>query len=288
MKKNFLILLLLLTIYLTACSNNTLQNSTETAPKTMQEQTEVNPEQESAWAEQEPSSNETSNIDDCSWDFIVNNYPLVTYDEIKSNAFNEQYVILSTTIDTVEYFEPMNWVDCDVWFLHGNSYICHSIKFQCDELIGYSPESLQSGDNIDICFFINIDSSFGFNIKGFHPNDNPISLEDIYNSFKQNCFPMDWDNAMRNSNELWGTTYFFTGTVFQIISEQDNRTELLLSIDTDKYIHLSYTYKDSEPKILENDTLTVYGTFYKLYKYTSMLGTNQSVPSIVAEFIEIN
>ncbi|MBD5509939.1 MAG: hypothetical protein HDR08_01565 [Lachnospiraceae bacterium] len=284
MKKNFFILLPFLTIYLTACSNNSLQNNTETELETMQEQESYS----TVWTEQEPSSNETSDVDDCSWNFIVNNYPLVTYDEIKTNNFNGQYVIISATIDTVEYFASMNWVDCDVWFLHENSYIRNSITLQCDELISYSPKSLQPGDNIDICFFINVDSSFGFNIKGFNPNDNSISLEDIHNSFKQNCSPMDWENVMRNPDELWGTTYFFTGTVFQVISEQDNRTELLISTDKDKYIHVSYIYKDSESKVLENDTLIVYGTFYKIYKYTSVLGTNQRVPSIVAEFIDIN
>ena len=237
---------------------------------------------------EEQSSDESSDIKDNSWDFIVNNYPLVTYDEIKANSFNEQYVILPATIDTVEYSKTLNWVSCDVWFDHNNAYVSDNITFHCDELSNYSPESLQIGDNVDICFYINADNSFGSTIKGFEKNDSLISLDEIYNSFKQNCTPMDWESIMRSPESFWGTTYSFTGRVFQVISSRDNYTELLLSTSNDEIIHVSHFYKENDLKILEDDTLTIYGTFYKLYEYTSVLGINQSVPSISAEFIDIN
>lgn len=293
MKKLLLLSLTIVsTLLLSSCSNGVSQEEYDAL---LSENASLKSEIESFRSEtssgdtQEAQlADEISDIEDNSWDFIINNYPLVTYDDIKDNVFNKQYVILPATIDTVEYSESLNWVSCKAWFSEKNSYICDDITFHCDELTNYSPKLLQPGDNIDICFLINLDNSFGSDIKGFNYNNNSISLDEIYNSFKQNCLSMDWENVMRNPDKLWGTTYSFTGTVFQIISEQDNRTELLLSIDNDKYIHVSYIYKESEPKILENDTLTVYGTFYKLYKYTSVLGTKQSVPSIIAELININ
>lgn len=225
-------------------------------------------------------------ITDNFWDSIVNQYPSVSYDDIKDGAYKKQYVILSATLDSVEYYDYMNWVQCNAWFLHGDSYVACNITFMCDELLGYSPKLLQPGDNIDICFFINSDNSFGSTIKAFNHNKNQISLEEIYDCFKQKCSPMNWENVMRNPDSFYGTTFSLTGNVFQIISDNDNRIELLLSTEANEYIYVSYSYKSSDLKILENDTLTIYGTFYKLYKYTSVLGTYHSIPSIVAELIE--
>jgi len=235
----------------------------------------------------EPST-ASPEIDETSWNYIIDNYEIVTYDDVKSGKYCNQYAILPVIIDSSEYSEALNWVTCYAWFAHDNSFICDDIIFQCDEMPNYSPESLQSGDNVDVCFYIDADNSFGFQIKGFSKNDNATSLEDIYSSFKENCTPLNWEEIMRNPDGVRGTTYTFTGNVFQIISEKNGYIELLLSTNNeDEYVHLSYRYKENDMKFLENDTLTIYGTFYVPYKYTSVLGTSHSIPAIVGQFVEI-
>ena len=226
-------------------------------------------------------------INENSWDYITTNYPHVTYDEIKTGNYNDQYVILSVVIDNVEYIDVMDWVDCDVWFFSKQSYYSESAYFECDELQDYNPQLLESGDNVDICFYIYSDSSFGGNIKGFSKNEESVDLDFIYNSFKDNCSPLDYESILRNPDDFWGCTFTFSGTVFQVIKQDDSYVDFLLFTGhNNEYIHIYYLYKDNDSRILENDELTIYGTFYKLYDYVSMLGTNHSIPEIAVEFIE--
>lgn len=197
-------------------------------------------------------------------------------------------MILQTTIDSVEYFEIMNWLYCYVWFAHGNTFKYAKVTFKCDELPNYLPQSLQPGDNINVCFYIYSDGSFGSNVKGFSQNENTVSLEDIYSSFKENCAPLDWESIMRSPENAKGTTYTFTGNVFQVVSEENGWVELLLSTNNeDQYVYVTYRYKENDLKFLENDTLTVYGTFNVTYKYKSVLGSQHSVPKIAGQFIEL-
>lgn len=232
------------------------------------------------------TSSETTNVDDTSWDYVINNHNFVSYEDVKSEKYNNQFVILSTTIDNVEYVDIMNWVKCDAWFVFGNSYICDKITFMCDEIPNYSPQSLQSGDNVDICVYVNSDSSFGSKIKAFNKNNNQTSLDEIYVSFKENCSVLNWEEIMRSPENFRGTTYTLTAQVFQVVSEKNGYVELLLY--DSKYVFASYSYKENDLKILEDDIVTIYGTFYKPYDYTSVLGTSHSVPSIVVQFIQIN
>lgn len=233
------------------------------------------------------TSSETIEVDDSSWDYVVNNYNFTSYEDVKSGKYNNEFVILSATIDSIEYVDIMDWVQCDAWFVYGNSYICDEITFYCDELLNYSPKSLQTGDNIDICFYIYSDSSFGNKIKAFNKTDNQTSLDEIYTSFKENCNVLNWEELMRSPEEFRGATYMLTAQVFQIVSDKNQHLEVLLSTDDGKYVFASYSYKANDLKILEDDIVTIYGTFYKPYNYTSILGTSHSVPSIVVQFMEI-
>ena len=61
---------------------------------------------------------------------------------------------------------------------------------------------------------------------------------------------------------------------------------MLILYGDSNLIHLKYFYKDSEPKMIEGDDITVYGTFYYLYSYLTVAGTKKTIPSITAEFID--
>lgn len=225
--------------------------------------------------------------DENTWEYIIANYPYVTYDEIKTGSYSKQYVILSTTIDSPEFNSITNWVSCDAWFEHDQSYITDNITFYCDELPDYTPQDLSSGDNIDICFYINSDNSFGNKIKGFSENNSTFTLDAIYESFKNNCSDLNYNEILRNPDEFRGKTFTISGSAFQIIKQEDSQIEFLLYTGADdEYIHINYSYKDADVHILENDELIIYGTYYKMYDYVSLLGSNHSIPHIYAEFID--
>jgi len=149
---------------------------------------------------QESNSPKPEQSEDNSWNYVSSIYPFVSYDDVKAGEYNNQYVILSAIIENTDYSDLTNWVECDVWFSHDDSYVCEDIIFDCEKLQGYSPAELKPGDNIDVCFFINADSSFGFTIKAYNLNDKQLSLEDIYSSFSENT-------------DLWNIDFDYCGVV---------------------------------------------------------------------------
>ncbi len=270
-------------IFFTACTTSSISNTTQ--------QPQVAPEVEVGKNDVISSSPTPTPaveiIDENSWDNIINNNPRVTYDDVKSNKYNNQWVILNATVDKVEYKDYSNWVACDCWFSRGSTYRIEDIIFQCEELDGYDPTVIQEGNNIDICLLINRDASFGFDIKAFNITDESISISEIHDIFKENCMPLNSEDILRAPDKFRNTDYTVSGTIFQIISDDDYHVELLLSTaKQDEYIHVTYIYSENEPKLLENDFITVYGTYYQLFDYTSLLGTKHKVPSIVAQFVD--
>lgn len=245
-------------------------------------------------------ASDSSNIDETmtndvmnesSWEHFSSIYPTVTYDDIKSGIFPDQYVILPVTIESAEYNELMNWMECDAWFSHENTYQKDNLTFDLDNfnLDTSDPKTIKSEDNIDICVYVNKDNSFGGDIISFNMNDNSFTLDEIQNTFKRNCQPLNYTDILRNPDSVKGTTFSLSGSVFQIIKQEDNIVEFLLYTGfADEYVKILYFYKNEDARILENDKLTVYGTFYVLYDYVSTLGTNHTIPQISAEFIENN
>lgn len=275
MQKKFLILFLILFIFITS-SCGISQKEHDLQRTSQSNQLESN----------NKGNEELSNkiADENSWEFIVDKYPYVTYADIISGKFKKQYVIVSAIIESTEYSAISELVKCDLWIKYNDTYVLNSATLQCDELQNYEPKLLQSGDSIDICFYINIDNTFGFDIKGFCKNDNNITLENIYNIFKKNCSPMDYQVLMNTPNNYFSNTFITSGEVLQVIDDNNGQIILLLSLGDNEYVRIVYEYKENDSRILKGDILTVYGIFYKLYAYTT--NVHDSIPNIFAYFID--
>lgn len=282
MKKTCYSLLLCGALVLTGC-NNSMQNDTEN-PMQNETSSVTQASTQNETTTKQPST--TKAASDNSWKTILSSYNESSYDSIKSGDHKNDYAILTCIIDTVEYYKSGNCITCNAWFSHGDSYVCQTITFYIDELKEYSPKDIVSGDNLKICFYINKDNSFGSTIKGFIKMQNDVLLDDIYNTFKANCSPMEYADLLRYADTLRGETYSLNGEVLQIISEENNYVELLVICDNTNVVHVKYSYKDIDTKMLEGDEITVYGTFYSLFSYLTVSGTQQKVPSITAKFIE--
>lgn len=194
MRKKCVILMLCSALFLSGCGATGAESASET---TSVYSDESNNEKEKV---QENNSSESEQSDNNSWDYVSSIYPFVSYDDVKAGKYNNQYVILSAIIESTDYSDITKWLKCDVWFSHDDSYVCDDITFKCEDLQGYSPTELKPGDNIDVCFFINADSSFGFTIKAYNLNNNQLSLEDIYSSFSEN-------------SDLWSIDFEYCGVV---------------------------------------------------------------------------
>lgn len=218
----------------------------------------------------------------------MNKYPHVTYSDIISGYYKRQYVIISAVINSIEYNELMNCLECDLWLNDNDSYVKDSATFYCDKLKKYLPKLLQSGDSLDICFYINADNSFGSDIIGFCRNNNDVSLDNIstsfHDSFIESCSTLDYEALIITPENYFKNNFVISGEVLQVISDKDGQVVLLFFLGDDKYVRLLYEYKEDDLRVLKGDKLIVYGTFYKLYNYSTNI--YDSIPNIYVEFIE--
>ena len=81
----------------------------------------------------------------------------------------------------------------------------------------------------------------------------------------------------------------FTGKVVQVIEGEDS-TEIRVAIDEDydDVVYVGYNPAIMQERILEDDTVTVYGTSVGLVTYESTMGGNITIPALVADKITID
>ncbi|MDF2790686.1 MAG: toxin regulator, partial [Neobacillus sp.] len=79
----------------------------------------------------------------------------------------------------------------------------------------------------------------------------------------------------------------FRGTVIQVI-EGDGETQIRLAVNDDYDRVLFAAFDDSvvTSRVLENDTITIYGTSTGLITYDSTLGGKISIPGISIDKID--
>lgn len=299
MKRTILILLSIILIsFLFSCGTSSDESASSNVSSVTSLDSQDGIEEENSPIESSSSTSSAENgsisdtaTDEYSWEHLSSTYPYVSYDEIESGKYPDQYVILPVIIESSEYNNLTNWVKCDVWLSHETTFRKNDLVFDVDDfnLDTCDPRTIQPTDNIDVCIYINKDNSFGTDIISFNKNDSLLTLDEVQNTFRENCQPLNYTDILRTPDSFFGMTYSLSGSIFQITKQKDSIVEFLLNTGSnDEYVYVIYFYKDGESKFLEGDELTIYGTFYILYDYVSVLGTSHSIPQISAEFIENN
>lgn len=96
-----------------------------------------------------------------------------------------------------------------------------------------------------------------------------------------------YENIARNPNDYIGQKVKFTGTVIQVI-ENNNRVAIRLAIDSDydQVVYGEYEASIVSSRILTDDIVTIYGVSAGTISYQSTMGGQITVPGIVIERID--
>lgn len=217
-------------------------------------------------------------------DHVFTTYPKVTYDEVKAGRYNSQYVIVECFVEKTD--EVADLLFADVWYKSEKlGYVRRSEVLDWDELY-CEKVSIQSGDTVQVCVYVDSESSFGFtDAKNIRLTKSKFNLDDVKNYFKQDCQIMDYKKVLRNPDDYKNTNFAFCGEVFQVVSESDSVIEMLVKSDDDEIVYVYY-YREGTSRILEGDMVTIYGTFYILETYQTLLGT-KTVPKLSVYFLEL-
>ena len=103
---------------------------------------------------------------------------------------------------------------------------------------------------------------------------------------------LDFKALSRNPDNYIGKNYMFSGKVLQVMeSSSSSGTQVDLRIATkgnyDDVVYVTYTRKDGESRILEDDRVTVRGSSWGLYTYTSTMGKEISLPLFLGESVTL-
>lgn len=107
--------------------------------------------------------------------------------------------------------------------------------------------------------------------------------------YKNKCRSYTYDELARNPDSYKGKNVVLTGEVIQVIestSSRDIELRVIIGNSYDDVIYVSYTLKDGEGRILEDDVLTIYGTFEGLISYETVLGAKVTIPYVNAQYID--
>lgn len=149
----------------------------------------------------------------------------------------------------------------------------------------------QDGDGIKIYYYINADNET--EILAMEKIEPEFTIEDYVNSYKEQCKEYTYKEIARNPDSVKGEYAKLTGEVIQVL-ESGKSVTLRVDITKDKYgyysdtVYVTYTRKsDTEDRILEDDIITIYGKLGGIETYTSVLGSEVSLPKIFAEYIDL-
>lgn len=104
--------------------------------------------------------------------------------------------------------------------------------------------------------------------------------------YKAQCQTIPYNTLLRSPGKYKNTYIKITGTVFQIVYETSSPLLYseyfiksggnLYKVDIDNY--------DSDVRILEDDTITVWGVYDGIYSYETIRGNSNQIASITAEY----
>ena len=122
--------------------------------------------------------------------------------------------------------------------------------------------------------------------------------------YKKACKKYAYKDIARNPNDYKGKLAKFTGQVVQVqessfLGVESVNLRVNVTAEENQFADGGYLYSDtvyvtyyrtdeSESRILEDDIVTIYGELTGIETYTSVTGASISIPSMTAEYIDIN
>ncbi len=199
-------------------------------------------------------------------------------------------VTIKCLLTNTSYSEITDSLDFNAWVSNGDDTYIDNGSWLVFHPKDYGLSKGKDGDLYEITVKVYKDSSFGSSgiISAKKLNDT-VDVNKVYEQYKASCGEYSCEDILRYPKKYRGTYMKFSGEVFQITSEEEDRVCFLLSTsEEDGYINVIYDRGADEPRILEGDQITVYGAYYILYNYTSLLGTQKSIPQLSGKFCEFD
>lgn len=114
------------------------------------------------------------------------------------------------------------------------------------------------------------------------------SAKENKNSYIEKCEILDYTSIQRNPNNFKEKYIKVSGKVIQVSNGWFNSVTLRVEDSSKNVWYVTHTYEENESQIIEGDNIIIYGKSNGVTTYTSILGSSVTIPSIKAEYIDIN
>ena len=111
--------------------------------------------------------------------------------------------------------------------------------------------------------------------------------------YKAACYVgYDYETLARDPKTYIGKKAMFRGEVIQVI-EDSGITVLRVNVNQDEWgywedtMYVWYIPMPDEPRILEDDIITMYGEMQDLMSYETVMGSTVTIPQLYAQYIDI-
>lgn len=211
------------------------------------------------------------------WNYIEQNITLLTAADIINFTTPNSVVRVRGVIDNIKTDS------FDLWIEKDGSY------YRDDEYNATIPSGISKGDVVEVCTETYHDGSLHKfdGIIAMRKLEDETPVPDIVDVFKASCSEISYQAIMRNPSVARGTVGKVTGTVFQVVETTDTHQKLLVTTqDTKDTFEISYFKEEGADNILEKDIITAYGIFYITDKYITITGASNTVPVLVANYVD--
>ena len=113
------------------------------------------------------------------------------------------------------------------------------------------------------------------------------ALQAEVDSYISECVSISYSDVERNPDSYKGKKIKVSGTVAQVIEGWFDGVTLRLTSDADgNDWYISYTHKEGESRILEEDHITAYGECDGVQSVTTLLGAQRTIPRMNMKYFK--
>lgn len=162
------------------------------------------------------------------------------------------------------------------------------------DIVGANDASIESVESESIITESETVESEDAEAESLAPIEEEESTEELPAPSEVQFDPNDYDTGLtyedlaRNPDEHAFKAVTFEGSIIQVM-QGDGYTQYRIAIndDYDQVMLIEVDSSQLESRILENDYIKFYGTYFGEVTYESVLGGNITVPSIVVDKFEL-
>lgn len=222
---------------------------------------------------------------------------VVTIADIDSSTMNANVVDTDSYIFNFTFYFRTNHPDYEAVLSDGRQVtIAGIVKDSSDSIFGIS-----TGKNVSVedCVIIGLgeiadavtaakDSNIAYceAVKQAQEEAQAAALQAELENYMGQCTTVSYNDVERNPDNYKGQYIKVSGTVIQVSEGWFDSVTLRVDQGGGNIWYITYKHKEGESRILENDYITCYGTCEGVESYTTVLGSQVTLPAMKMEYFQ--